>query len=129
MDLVRSICSAWGRGDYSSGEWADPEIEFVTPDGLSPGEWAGRAGMAEGWGAWLSAWDDFHQEPEEYRRIDEERVLVFFRVSGRGKTSGLELAQVNPRIAAVFHVRGGSVTRFVGYLDPERALADLGLRE
>jgi hypothetical protein len=35
LDLVRSLCVAWEEGDYSSTEWADPEIEFVVADGLS----------------------------------------------------------------------------------------------
>jgi hypothetical protein len=26
LELVRSIYSAWERGDYRSDEWADPEI-------------------------------------------------------------------------------------------------------
>lgn len=129
LDLVRSICSAWGRGDYSSDDWAHPEIEFVMVDGPTPGEWSGLAGMAEAWRAWLGAWEGFHQEPEEYRRLDEERILVSFRVSGRGRTSGLDLARMNPRLAGLFHVRDGRVTRFVGYSDPERALADLGPRD
>ena len=49
VELVRSVCSAWGRGDYSSIEWAHPEIEFAIADGPSPGKWTGLAGMAEGW--------------------------------------------------------------------------------
>lgn len=129
VELVRSICSDWERGDYSSSDWAHPDIEFITTDGPSPGEWPGIAGMAEGWRAWLGVWDDFNQQADEYRQVDGERVLVFFRCSGRGKTSGVELAQMHPRMAGVFHVRDLKVTRFTGYLDHERALADLGLRE
>jgi ketosteroid isomerase-like protein len=31
--------------------------------------------------------------------------------------------------AALFHIRGGKVTRFVAYFDKQHALADLGLAE
>jgi ketosteroid isomerase-like protein len=127
VELVRSICSAWERGDYSPVQWAHPEIEFVMADGPSPGKWTGLAGMAEGWRTWLGAWEEFHQEADEYRELGDGRVLVFFRFSGRGKTSGLDLAQMHPSGAGVFHVRDRKVTRFVGYADRERALADLGL--
>jgi hypothetical protein len=29
VDLVRSIMANWERGDYSSAEWAHPEIECL----------------------------------------------------------------------------------------------------
>src|SRR5205823_5681349 len=47
LDLVRSICAAWERGDYSSVEWAHPEIEYAIAGGLTPGRWTGVAAMRE----------------------------------------------------------------------------------
>ncbi len=37
LNLVRSIYAAWGRGDFSSAEWADREIEYETVGGLLDG--------------------------------------------------------------------------------------------
>lgn len=128
VELVRSICAAWGRGDYSSAEWAHPEIEFVIADGPAPGRWTGLAAMADGWGSWLRAWDEFRQEAEEYRVLDEERVLVLFRGHGRAKASGLELAQMYlDSSVGLFDVQNGRITRFAVYFDREHAFADLGL--
>lgn len=126
--LVRSLYAAWGRGDYfGSTEWAHPAIEFVIVDGPSPGRWTGPAGLAEAWRDSLSPWEDFRAEADEYRELDNERVLVLGHFSGRGKTSGLELGQMRTKGASLFHVRGGKVTRFVIYWVRERAFADLGL--
>ena len=127
LELVRSIYAAWERGDFSSAEWAHPEIEYVIADGPEPGTWTGLSGMGEAMRSILSAWEEFRGEPEEYRALDDERVLVLTRRSGRGRTSGVELAQMQATGAQLFHVRGGKVTRFVTYWDREQALADLGL--
>jgi ketosteroid isomerase-like protein len=128
VELVGSIFAPWERGDFSSAEWAHPEIEFVIVDlpDLS-GSWRGVAGMAEGYSGFLSAWEDVRTEADEYRELDGERVLVLAHYSGRGKISGLELGQIRTKVAALFHLRGGKVTRAVLYWDRERALADLGL--
>jgi ketosteroid isomerase-like protein len=129
LDLVRSIYAAWERGEFGSTEWAHPEIEYVLADGPDPASWTGLVGVAEAARARLSAWEDFRTGADEYRELDDERVLAFVHFSGRGKTSGLELGPLSPKGAFLFYVRGGKVTRFVRYLDRERALADLGLAE
>jgi ketosteroid isomerase-like protein len=129
LDLVRSIYADWERGDFGSDEWAHPRIEMVNPDALLPDSITGVAEMAQTWRDWLSTWERFRVGADEYVELDRERILVLAHFSGRGKTSGLELGQTVRKGASVFHVRGGKVTRIVLYLDLDRALADLGLKE
>jgi ketosteroid isomerase-like protein len=128
LDLVRSIFARWDRGDYSSTEWADPQIEFVIPYGPDAIRTTGLAGMAAGWRYFLSTWDDgYRAEADQYRELDEERVLVTNTYHGRGKTSGLDVRQIGAKGATVLHIRAGKVARLVLYWDLEQALADLGL--
>jgi ketosteroid isomerase-like protein len=127
LDLVRAILAANRRGDYSSTDWADPEIQFVVADGPSPGTWKGLAEMAAGWRDVASAWEDWRTEADEFRELDEERVLVLVHRTARGKRSGLEIGETFSKGAAVFHIRAGKVFRLVTYFDRERGLADLGL--
>jgi len=129
LDLVRSIYADWERGDHSSAEWADPEIEYVHVDGPDPGRWNGLGGMTEGFRVWLRAWEDVRIDADEYREPDDKHVLVLHHFTGRGKTSGMELAQMQAAGAWLFHIRGGKVTRMVHYFDRDRAFADLGLKE
>ena len=129
LDLVRSIYAAQERGDFTSADWAHPEIEYVIADGPSPGSWTGLAGMAEGQRDFLRAWEDVRLVVDEYRELDDGRVFVLLHVRGRGKTSGLELEGLRTQVATLWHVRDGKVTRAVAYFDRARALAGLGLKE
>jgi ketosteroid isomerase-like protein len=127
LDLVRSIYAAWERGDFSSAAWAHPDVEFAMVGGPEPGHWKGLAGMAEAYGDWLRAWNDFSATPEEYLVIDDHRILVLVRNSGRGRTSGLDLEQQS--VANLFDLRDGKVVRIAVYLERSLARADLGLTE
>ena len=83
--------------------------------------------MWEGFNHFLSTWEDFRVQVDEYREVDDERLLVLHHFSGRGKTSGLELGELRPRTANLFHVRGDKITRLIAYYDRDAPLADLGL--
>ncbi len=129
VDLVRSIFSAWQRGDYSSAPWAHPEIEYTHVDGPEPGSWRGVAGMGKGFREFLDAWEEWRGKADEYRELDQERVLVLFHATARGKTSGLELGRMRSEGANVFHIREGKVTKLEVYWNRRRALEEIGLSE
>ena len=127
VKLVRSICAAWERGDYSSAQWADPEIEYVVADGPAPGSWTGVASMTAGWCDVLRACLGLGGGVDECRELDDGRVLVVYRLTGHGRTSGLDLGQMRAQGASISSVREGKVSKLVSYLDRGRALADLRL--
>ena len=129
LDLVRSIYADWERGDFSRTDWADPEMVYVRADGLERGEWHGVSEARLAFGNVLSAWQEVHAGADEYRVLDDDTILVTDRFTGRGRTSGIELAEMRTQGATLWHVRRGRVTRLVIYRDRVRALADLGLEE
>src|SRR3954453_12826567 len=128
VQIVRTLLRAWERGDFSSSEWADPDIEFVAQgltDGLLPGARHGEGtlrgveAMQRSWREFLSAWDDFKAEPEEI--IDAgEQVLVLARLGGRGSGSGAPAEGL--RGACLFTLREGKVVRLALYTDRAEAL-------
>jgi ketosteroid isomerase-like protein len=127
LEVVRSIWSAWERGEYDSIHWEDSEIEFVMADGPTPGRWRGAAGITEGWGGFLSAWEGFRAKGGEYHELDDERVLVISSFAGRGKASGISLEETGGKGATILHVRGARVTKLIVYFELAHALTDLGL--
>ena len=66
LELVRSIYAAWERGEYfsGSGEWVDPEIEFVVEGGPGPGRWREVDGLIQGAGTILSSRAPSRSRPE-----------------------------------------------------------------
>jgi len=129
VEIVRSIYAGWEQGDYGWTGWQRADTEFVMADGPNPGRWVGADGIGEGWGDFLGAWEDFRHAADEYRDLGDERVLVLFHFSGRGKRSGVEVEQMGSKAAGLFTLQEGKVTRIVLYFDRRAALEAIGLRE
>jgi hypothetical protein len=102
-------------------------IRYVWADGPTPSGSTGVAQMAADWRAFLDNWMKLRVDVDEYRVLDDGRVLVLMQRTGRGKASGIELGQMQTRGAVVFGLRDRKVSMLVLYFDRDRALADLGL--
>jgi ketosteroid isomerase-like protein len=107
-------------------EMVAPDCEFdgsaVYPD----------APIVRGLEAWLGFLDtlpwgrSLKLEPERFFDVDDERVLVFMRVTAKGEGSGVP---VEMRNAHEFTFRDGVCVRWKMYADRTEALEAAGLRE
>ena len=124
VEIVRAIFAAWEKGDFSSAEWADPEIEFRSV--AERGPTYGVAAMAKRWGEWLKAFEHFSSHPEEY--VDAgDVVLVMNRFLGTGKGSDAPISDFPG--ACLFALQDGRVVRLVLFTDRREAREAAGLRE
>jgi ketosteroid isomerase-like protein len=125
VERVREIFGAWERGDFSSVDWADPEIEFAIP-GPDPRVHRGVGDMSRAWAEWLAAWEEFGVEARRY--IDAgDKVVVDQLFRGKGRGSGIPVDEIPG--AAVFTLRDGKVIRFQGFTTLEAALAAASAQE
>ena len=137
LDLVRSIFADWERGDHSSAEWADPEVELVIVDGPNPGTWTGltamagienetlrgRVGTEKYFESLDAAWEELRLAGGEFRDLGD-RVLWLGRMEGRGRGNG---APVTSPAASLHDFRGGLIWRTCSFLDHSEALRAAGL--
>jgi ketosteroid isomerase-like protein len=129
LDLIRSIYVFVERGELSVARWADPQIEWVEGDGPEPGAFIGITEMEKGLANAVNTWADYRVTVDEYRELDDERVLVLIHRTGHGKASGFELEQIWTEGATLYEIREGKVIRMLNYWDRRRAFSDLGLEE
>ena len=121
-DLIRPIYEDWGRGNWRrSFDVYDPRMEW----GWSS-EFPGLAGVFEDTRdpnprlhAWLSGWEDWRAEADEYLELGDY-VVVLASYHGRGKGSGVEIHQEG---AHVFELRDDKVVRLEIFASRHRALA------
>lgn len=126
VELLRPIYAEWGRGNFV------PRFELYGPDwewGWSD-EFPGLGGVKRDSGGerlreWLSPWEHWQVEAEEYVAAGE-RVVVMCRYTGRGKGSGVS---VDSRGAHLWTLRDGKAARLEIFSSRARALQAAGLSE
>jgi ketosteroid isomerase-like protein len=125
VEVVREIFSAWERGDFSSVDWAHPEIEFTIP-GPDPHVHRGVESMGRAWADWLGVFDELSISGEAFHDAGD-KVVVEQLFHGKGKGSGIPIDEISG--AAVVTLRDGKVIRFEGHITVEAALASAGLAD
>lgn len=127
-ELVRRIYDEWRRGDFSHREGFSEDLDFEMSGWVmfqsEPIRARGVDGMADIWREVLSGWDDFHTSPIEELIEVGDRIVVFSRVGGRGRQSGVE---VDSQRGAVFTFQDGKIVRLF-LADRDEALEAARLR-
>ena len=123
LEIVRSIYADWAKGDFTSVEWADDDIEFAMPREAPT---RGIAAMGRNWGDWLRAWDGLATEPKEFKAVGD-RVVVLHEFRGVSKRSGIPAVDFSA--GSVFTLREGKVVRLILCANTTDALKEAGLSE
>jgi ketosteroid isomerase-like protein len=125
LEIVRALFARWNEGDYSSTDWAAPDIAFVI-NVPGSGTSQGVEAMGKSWGNYLEAWKEFRGVPQKIIEAGNQ-VLVLNEFGGRGSASGVPITGM--RGAALFTFEAGRVVRLALFGDWDEALEAAGLRE
>ena len=120
-ELLRPVYEEWGRGNWRpSFDLYDPHMEW----GWSS-EFLGLGGVYEDrrnpnprLRSWLSEWDYWRAEAEEYLELGDY-VIVLATYHGKGRGSGVEIEQEG---AHVWRLRYDKVIRLEIFASRERAI-------
>jgi uncharacterized protein len=127
VETVRRAYEAFNTRDFDAiTEVGHPDVEwrpYLSDLGGEP--LRGVAAVQRYIGSLAAEWEEFHVEPQEFRDLGDT-VLVFVRVLGRGKGSGVE---TELRTVHVVTLRDGKIWRNRTYRDADDALEAVGLRE
>ena len=122
--LQRGI-EAFNRRDLDGAlEPLDPDVELVTMRAvLEGGSYHGHEGLRRLLRDMSEDWERFQLEPDEFRPMGTDRVLVLGTVHATGRASG-----VAGRYEAAWlcNVRAGRVVRVQFYADRDQAIAEAG---
>ena len=92
VQIVRDMYEAFNRGDVETAlKLLHPEPELhQNPDVIDAEAYIGLDAFLRGMSLFVEDWDDLRLEPQDADQVGD-CVVMRVRVSGRGKTSGLEM--------------------------------------
>ena len=127
LEVVRNFVDAFNRGDNQAcADALHQDIEWSPPPTLPDTETLrGKPALIAAWIDWLRNLEYDRVEVEEAIESPTGQVVVTFRQSVRGRSSGVEVE--SQTYLGVYEVEDGLVRRFTGFVDRAEALAAAGL--
>src|SRR5437588_9062713 len=129
VETLQTAYHAWNRGDlHSVLDHLHPDVEWEENPDVYPGLdriYRGHDGFLKRQRDAFDVWEWFRVEEQEF--IDAgEHVVVFLRLIGKGRHSGIE---VEMSVIDVLNFRDAKVTRHRLYADRAEALEAVGLSD
>ena len=133
VEIVRKAFASWGEDEESRTAFlqAQGRAGRIAPDAeLDFSSMYPDAPVLHGVEAWIGYFRSMpwggsvRLEPERFFDVDDERVLVFVRVTATGEGSGIP---VEIRNAYELTIRAGALVRWKVYADRAAALEATGL--
>ena len=128
-DVARAAYDAWSRADldeFVESFSEDVEVHPFLGRGLVASTYHGHDGLRSWFADANEPWERLDVAPEEFKHLDDGRLVVFVRARGEGSGSR---ALVEARIVHVASFRDGKIVRLDSYADRETAVQALGLEE
>ncbi len=126
VEIVRRWGEAIERGEFAEALWA-PDLEIVNAKGWAlEATYHGHEGLRRWWSDLEEAFSDFAMRVEEISPVDGENFLTVQRFIGHFRQTGIRF---DAPWASVVTVKGGRITRAVGYMSKRLALEAVGLSE
>ena len=131
VEIVRRLYEAAGHRDIAAVySLYDPDIEWDasrTERGTVTGRVVhGHDGLQKWLREWYGAWENIHDDLEELIDVGEHEVISVMTQRGRGRASGVEVAD---RLATVWTIRDDKIVRVVWFPSRAEALEAAGLSE
>ena len=129
VEIVRRASERFNErgiaGAVTAELFADEVVFHEPPEQPAPRSARGRAELRRLFGEFDAAWVEHKTEPQEFRALDDERVLVFSVEWFKGRDG----IAIDARAAAIFTVRDGKIVEWRAYWDRQSGLEAAGLSE